>query len=208
MSASPTAQSKSALALARLYFENQNHIAGCIHDGLVQYVVGAKMWLESIEAELLDDDGKVAVKTIHNALSDGVQDARQLIRSLRHESASTEGLAQKLTESVARYQSSVDHKVELSINGDFAEIDDDLQFVVACLIDELLHLSLTTQAAILGILAERRDTHLEIELRANAWADPEQALQSLLILMRAVGGELSIDVEPSGTTLTAKFPII
>lgn len=207
LSLPPAAQPKSALSLARLYYESQNEIAGSIHDGFVQYFVGAKMWLESIEEEPLTEDGKIAIKTILDALSDGVSEARRLICQLRHDTIPSEDLAQALNNRLMRYQSSVEHKVDFAIEGDFANFDDDLQVVVSGFMHDLINRLLEVNATLVALSAERRDAHLKIQLLTQEMVDPQRALDSLHTLMRAIGGELSIRSEPPGSALVAKFPI-
>ena len=204
---SEPSQARAALSLARHYFERRRDIAGTLHDGFVQYMVGAKMWLESMAAEPLSEDGKSALTTALGALSSGVEDARHLVRQLSPGSSAAPNLSLAITESVMRYRSTVEREVDLAIRGNLIDLDEELYIVARGVVHDIFEFSRELDATIVSVFAERRQSQLEIQFGFTEPLKSQHSLQPLHVLMRAVGGELLGTAAPSGSALIARFPI-
>lgn len=58
-------------------------IADQIHDGPMQQLVGAKMWLDSIDVGTLSDESRSALTTALSALATAIEEMRAVMTELR-----------------------------------------------------------------------------------------------------------------------------
>jgi len=72
------------------------------HDGLIQYVVGSKMLLESLDRSLLTPDCVTTIDAVIDNLSRGLEDGRRVIRGIRPAALDDLGLAAALEELCAQ----------------------------------------------------------------------------------------------------------
>ena len=196
---------REALRVARLLYEDRGRIADTIHDGLVQYMVGAKMWTESLEEEQLSEDGKQAWRTILDALSDGVTTARQLIADLRGPTVTQNGLPARLTDmGWASSETSILLTVETPSleNTSTDPVNEDLCCLLAGLVDDLVTGLRSAGHQVAGVSLREQGTELVLEIEATASFELPRDCPAALI-WQALGGAWNLD----RSTLHARLPL-
>lgn len=196
------------LALARAYFENRHRIAGEIHDGFVQYVVGAKMWSESLEEDTLSEAGNAALQTSLTALADALNEARKLIRQLRPGQEVITSLGEAITHAVARYSSQAHRDPVLTIEGDLTGLHVDLEAIVTGVMHDLFAGFVDANANISALEVTRDPQRLEMKFSLRDTIDPSQHFGQLMVVLAAIDGQLSYLEDANGSNLTASFPIL
>ena len=189
---------RGALKLARLFFDRRNQVAGTIHDGVVQYIVGAKMWIEALEDESLSEEGIQAQKTAADALTDGVKTARQLIGQLR---APVEGAQLKtaISEMVMRYGATADNPFDVEI-GEIDPMDGDLADVIASVTEDFVRLAGDSDSRVERIIAQQTDSEISIHFGSSQPLPTDT--ETLAEILSAIGGTWEV----SDTQAVARFP--
>ena len=181
-----------AIRLARRLYEDRDRLAGEIHDGFVQYVVGGKMWLESLEDEALTENGKAALTTALDALADGVASARTLVTRLRTRFDGSKPFDEAISHGTLRYRSSVTHNVQLQVEGDFSAFSDDLNFVASGIAHDLFSGVLDAGGQITKVFVDGQREQLEISIHLPQPVEAAQQLDPLKRLLETLGSELVI----------------
>ena len=109
------------------------------HDGLIQYVVGATMLLERMQADpSLPENCGATLESVINCLSKGLEDARRVIRGIRPASLDDLGLRAAIDDLAGELRAD-GVEVEMTIDGQLEAVDDSLHTAVYRVIQELFH---------------------------------------------------------------------
>lgn len=109
------------------------------HDGLIQYVVGATMLLERMQADpSLPVSCGTTLASVIQCLSKGLEDARRVIRGIRPASLDDLGLRAAIDDLAGELQAD-GIAVEVAIDPQLEGVDDELHTTIYRVIQELFH---------------------------------------------------------------------
>lgn len=109
------------------------------HDGLIQYVVGASMLLERMQADpSLPEACGGTLESVMECLSKGLEDARRVIRGIRPASLDDLGLRAAIDDLASELRAD-GVEVEMTIDGQLEAVDESLHTAIYRVIQELFH---------------------------------------------------------------------
>ena len=145
-----------------------------IHDGLLQYVIGGRMLLESFERGNLDAHQRDTLDSVIGYLSKGIDDARQVVRGVRPTVLDDLGLQAAIHDLADQYR-------ELGVH-------------VECTIDRSLE----------GVAPSLKTTVYRITQEALANARKHSGSGRLLVTLARQGAELVLTIEDFGCGFDTK----
>ncbi len=201
--------------VASIFAEERAELAAELHDGLVQNVVGARMWLNSLHPAAISgsDETRAALEVIQHALDQASRDARNIISELSHSSdaaANRPLLVSRMIDYWRRRGVHVEHHapIELELK-DPSETIDALDAILALLLAWLFkYAAVDSQADTVSLRVNFGD-QLDVEFThngrivANATpAVPPTRLGCVKRLVELLDGRFDVNSGPSGQTVT------
>jgi len=188
-----------------------------IHDGFVQYVVGAQMSLQAIPYPAADDDhGRSVLDDIESYLRKAIAEGRRLIRDLRPMVLDEAGIVESLTHLIAdeerndRLTIAFDHDVR------FERLEPVLEGAIFRIVQESLNnVKQHSQVSHVGVQLIQREETLHIHVRDQGVGfDPQQVdpdrfgLRGIRERARLFGGKVTIESAPNkGTSILVMVPV-
>ena len=185
------------------------------HDGLIQYVVGAKMLLESIDHSGLPAECLAALDAVVEDLARGLEDGRRVIRGIRPAALDDLGLAAAIDDLCQQDRPGgpvIDACIEPAVD----TIPDGLQTTVYRVVQESLgnacrhgaadHVRVSVRLDGVAVEAVVADTGRGFDPHAGARTG--FGLMGMGERVRLAGGEFTVDSAPgAGTRVTARLPV-
>ena len=186
-----------------------------IHDGLLQYAIGARMLLESLVRDHPETPGADVIDAVQSYLSKGIEEGRQVVRGVRPTVLDDLGLEAALEDLAAQFEV-LGVGVECRIDADLAAIVPSLQTTIYRVTQESLNNVRKHSGSDRAIVSLRQvdgSLRLEIQDRGHGF-DVESARQrgfglvGMIERVRLAGGTLRIDSGGGrGTRVTAELPL-
>lgn len=202
----------------RNLIEAQEHekqmIGHDIHDGLLQYAIGARMLLESLVRDLPHMAGADVIDAVLDYLTKGIEEGRQLVRGVRPTVLDDLGLAAAIEDFTAQF-GGLGFGVTCRIDPDLAMIPPSLQTTIYRVAQESLNNARKhsgVECAMVALHRLRGCLRLTVEDRGRGF-DVESARQrgfgliGMTERVRLTGGTLRLDSRPGqGTRVEAEWP--
>jgi two-component system sensor histidine kinase UhpB len=203
----------------RNLIEAQEHekqaIGHDIHDGLLQYAIGARMLLESLVRNHPEMPGADVIDSVDGYLAKGIEEGRQVVRGVRPTVLDDLGLEAALEDLAAQFEG-LGVGVECRIKADLLAIPPSLQTTIYRVVQESLNnvrKHSGSDRATISLRQVDEGLRLEIEDRGHGF-DVESArhrgfgMIGMIERVRLAGGTLRIDSAPGrGTRVTAELPL-
>lgn len=186
-----------------------------IHDGMMQYAIGAAMLLEIAQAEADSPEQAKQITTALDCLRRGIAEGRQLIRGVRSAALDDLGLTagiQDLVDQMAAFGISVDARLCDDLDG----IPTELQTTVYRVVQESLT-NVRKHADTDRAQVEIQRTPLELTIRVidagkgfdvTARTADGFGLEGMAERVRLAGGDFAIESSPgAGSCVRARLPI-
>ena len=200
--------------LVSIFAEERAGVAAELHDGLIQYVVGAHMWLNSVNTvtTTASPEARAALEVIQHSLDRAAHDARNLINELslcREAVSQHEPCVEQIVDYWRRRGMRVEHhaSADLQINGTIAAI---LALTLTWLFKDA---ALAAQADTVRLqISAGNPLVVEFELHrpttvTAASAAPTQRLAFVKSLVQLLDGQFEIDSSSSRKTVTIRLPV-
>ena len=187
-----------------------------IHDGLLQYVIGGRMLLESFERGNLDAHQRDTLDSVISYLSKGIDDAKQVVRGVRPTVLDDLGLPAAINDLVDQYREIGMH-VECTIDGGLSGIAPSLQTTVYRITQEALTNARKHSGSgrlLVGLERQGADLVLTIEdfgcgFDTQGAADKGFGLTGMAERARLAGGECRVvSKRGGGTNVVCRLPIV
>lgn len=186
-----------------------------IHDGLLQYAIGARMLLESLLRDHPDAPGADVIDAVQGYLAKGIDEGRQVVRGVRPTVLDDLGLEAAL-EDLATQFAGLGMSVECRIDADLTAIPPSLQTTIYRVTQESLNNARKHSGGDRAAVSLREvdgRLHLDIEDHGHGF-DVVAARQrgfgliGMTERVRLAGGTLRIDSCPGhGTRVFAELPL-
>ena len=196
--------------------ENEKQAIGHdIHDGLLQYVIGGRMLLESFERGNLDARQRDVLDSVMGYLSKGIVDARQVVRGVRPTVLDDLGLAAAIHDLVDQLRESGVH-VECTIDQRLDDVSPSLKTTVYRITQEALSNARKHSGSDRLLVAlQRHDSKLELTVEdfgsgfdRHAVTDAGFGLTGMAERARLAGGDCTVVTRrASGTKVNCRLPI-
>ena len=185
------------------------------HDGLIQYAVGSKMLLESLDRGRLPADCVATVDAVIAHLASGLEDGRRVIRGIRPAALDDLGLAaalEELCEQPWPAGTAVDAEIDPAVD----EVDPGLQTTVYRIVQESLSNACRHSGAErVRVVVRRDDAGIDVVVADGGRGfDPGSGgsmgfgLIGIEERVRLAGGALALESAPgAGTQLTVHLPV-
>ena len=187
-----------------------------IHDGLLQYVIGGRMLLESFERGNLDAHQRDTLDSVISYLSKGIDDAKQVVRGVRPTVLDDLGLPAAINDLVDQYREIGMH-VECSIDGGLSGIAPSLQTTVYRITQEALtNARKHSGSGKLLVALKRQGAELVLTIEdfgcgfdTKGAADTGFGLTGMAERARLAGGECRVvSKRGGGTNVVCRLPIV
>jgi signal transduction histidine kinase len=189
-----------------------------IHDGFVQDVVGGKMTLEGVLAELESQDwpGTDRIQPGFDLLARAIAEGRRMISELRPMIIDDAGVVEALTHLVAEDCSDPSLRVELSFSAGFDRLDPMLEGAIYRIVQEALtNVKRHSQSGTAAVELTREGHRLLLKIRdegvgfdPNRVSNERFGLRGIRERARLFGGHATIDSTPGdGTRITVDLPL-
>ena len=200
--------------------QDRQLIAFEIHDGVVQEMTAAQMFLEAGLAQLKRDEAEAnehAVKCFQDGafwLRRSIEGSRQLIHGLQPPEMENVGLAEAVR--IMASNSPLADNITIEANGDFADIDESLVLCVYRIVQESLTNAwkhAEADRAVVRMRMEAGQIQLEIEdngegFDTTATSDDRFGLKGMRQRIVVFGGQLDVESQVGkGTTIRATLPV-
>jgi len=203
----------------RNLIEAQEHekqtIGHDIHDGLLQYAIGARMLLESLVRDHPEMPGADVIDAVHGYLAKGIEEGRQVVRGVRPTVLDDLGLEAAIEDLATQFEG-LGVAIECRIRADLVAIPPSLQTTIYRVVQESLNNVRKHSGSDRAVVSLRQvdgGLRLEIEDRGHGF-DVESARQrgfgliGMIERVRLAGGTVRIDSSPGGgTRVTAELPL-
>ena len=185
------------------------------HDGLIQYVVGSKMLLESLDRSDLPADCVATIEDVVEQLARGLEDGRRVIRGIRPAALDDLGLAAAIDD-LCQQERPGGPAIDACIAPAADAIPDSLQTTVYRVVQESLGNACRHSGADTVQVAVRVDGDaVEVIVADNGRGFDRRmdghtgfGLLGMGERVRLAGGEFTIDTAPgTGTRVRASFPL-
>lgn len=185
------------------------------HDGLIQYSVGSKMLLESLQTNDLPAAMKSVVDSVIDCLAKGIDDGRRVIRGIRPAVLDDLGLRAAVDDLVEDVKKS-EIDVEVSFDGNIDDLPSALQTTAYRVIQESFNNARrhSGTTSIRMHLARGADGFVVIIEDFGAGFDPAATgntgfgLLGLTERVRLAGGTCTVDTAPgAGTRVAVQLPL-
>lgn len=184
------------------------------HDGLIQYAVGAKMLLESLERTVLPAAEAGAIDDAIQALARGIEDGRRVIRGIRPAELDDLGLAAALGALVDDTEAAgitVDSAIDPTID----DLPPVFQVTVYRIVQEALsNVRRHAGGRHAGLRCGRQGDEITVEVRDDGVGlGPDRAptgfgITGMQERARLLGGECTVSGKPGeGTTVRVRLPV-
>jgi PAS domain S-box-containing protein len=185
------------------------------HDGLIQYVVGSKMLLESLDRSLLQQESAATIDLVIDNLTRGLEDGRRVIHGIRSAALDDLGLAaaiEELCDQTHPGLPGITAMIDPAVNG----IPDGLQTTVYRIVQESLgnarrHSGADRVWVTVRVAAEAVEISVVDSghgFDAGAGDRPGFGLIGMTERVQLAGGEFSIESgQGRGTRVTARLPL-
>lgn len=203
----------------RNLIEAQEHekqtIGHDIHDGLLQYAIGARMLLEALVRDHPEMPGVDVIDAVQGYLAKGIEEGRQVVRGVRPTVLDDLGLEAALEDLAAQFEG-LGVGVECRIKADLLAIPPSLQTTIYRVTQESLNNVRKHSGSDRAMISLRRvDEGLRLEIEDHGHGfDVESARQrgfgmiGMIERVRLTGGTLRIDSAPGrGTRVIAELPL-
>ena len=190
-----------------------------LHDGVTQYVVGAKMILDSVSNRLAEGD-VLRVKELETAdasLGRAIQEARRIISGLRPLIIDEQGISGAIDYLINEHEQRSGLHVDFTNNLAFARCDPLLENTVFRIVQEALN-NVVRHAEVkeTDIHLFQSHTKLHVEICDNGVGfDPAKipavrfGLRGIMERVRLLGGKAAIESAPGkGTKIIAELPFL
>lgn len=186
-----------------------------IHDGVLQYVIGGRMLLESLLRDHPAGPGLDVINAVLRYLNKGIEEGRQVVRGVRPPVLDDLGLGAAL-EDLAAHFAGLGVSVECRIDADLASISPPMQTAIYRIAQESLSNARKHSGSDRAMLSLRRcddGVRLEIEDHGRGFEVESVGqcgfgLLGMTERVRLVGGELRVESSPSGgTRICVKLPL-
>lgn len=185
-----------------------------IHDGLLQYVVGAKMIVESI-CQSSDGNARELGKTVRRLLGNAIVDGRAVIAGLRPMVIDDQGIVGAIEYLISDEPI---RKLEVDFRHDvaFDRLDPRLEQAVFRIVQEALtNVSRHSQATAASITLTQRDHRLQLQISDSGVGfnlddipSDRFGVRGILERARLFGGSAKIATSPGkGTQITVDIPL-
>lgn len=186
-----------------------------IHDGLLQYAIGARMLLESLLRDHPDMPGADVLDAVQSYLAKGIEEGRQVVRGVRPTVLDDLGLEAALEDLTAQF-AGLGMRVECRIDADLAAIPPSLQTTIYRVTQESLSNARKHSGSDLAVVSLRAvdgGLRLEVEDQGRGF-DVSTARErgfgvvGMTERVQLAGGTLRIDSRPGhGARVTAELPL-
>ena len=187
-----------------------------IHDGLLQYVIGGRMMLESFERGNLDAHQRDTLDSVIDYLSKGIDDAKQVVRGVRPTVLDDLGLPAAIHDLAEQYRE-VDMHVECAIDRSLDGVAPSLQTTVYRITQEALaNARKHSGSSRLLVALGRQDAELVLTIEdfgcgfdPKVESDTGFGLTGMAERARLAGGECRVvSMRGSGTKIVCRLPIV
>ncbi len=188
-----------------------------IHDGLVQYIVGAQMQLQAMSPQESESDIEASnLGSIEAHLQQAIAEGRRLIRDLRPMVLDEAGVVESLLHLIADQEEAAALTIAFEHDVQFDRLDAMLEGAIFRIVQEsLTNVKKHANTAHVGVQLKQTGDMLEITIRDNGEGfDPKQidparfGLRGIHERARLFGGKATINSKPGkGTTIQAKLPV-
>ena len=185
------------------------------HEGLIQYVVGSKMILESLDRGRLPADYVARLESVIEHLARGLEDGRRVIRGIRPAALDDLGLAAALEE-LCRHERPVGPAIDLDVDHAVDLAPAGLQTTAYRVVQEAISNAIRHSGADRVVVSvRRRDTLLDLVVsddghgfRPRADGHPGFGLIGMEERVRLAGGDFAVETAPgAGTRITVRLPL-
>ncbi len=198
--------------------ENERRmVAHDIHDGFVQYVVGAHMCAQGIPHRTSEqDEVRPVIEDINTYLQKAISEGRRLIRDLRPLVLDEAGIVESLTHLIADKQQHDKLSVAFEHDVQFDRLERMLEGAIFRIVQEsLTNIKKHSQVSHAGVQLTQIGDMLEIVVRdqgvgfdPNEVAPDRFGLRGIRERARLFGGSATIDSSPGqGTSIQASLPL-
>ena len=186
-----------------------------IHDGLLQYVIGGRMLLESFERGNLDDRQRDVLDSVMGYLSKGIVDARQVVRGVRPTVLDDLGLEASIHDLADQLRESGMH-VECTIDSSLDDVSPSLKTTVYRITQEAFsNARKHSSSERLLVALQRHESELELTVEdfgcgydRHAAADTGFGLTGMAERARLAGGECRVVTRRDvGTKVVCRLPV-
>jgi two-component system NarL family sensor kinase len=192
-------------------------VAHAIHDGFVQYAVGAQMWLQAAEEALTEDQVELsrAVFTARDSIAQSIREARRMIREFRPVVVEQEGIAAGIRSLIADLG---DSGIEIQMTGELstARSDSVVELQVFRICQRVLnHVIRHGKACRATVGLEQEDGFLVLKIAHDGSGCKPDAVPPLRLIWedirvrtKVLGGELVIENRPDdGHRVCVRLPL-
>ena len=214
-----TADQELLRSLLELEMQAREVVAYEIHDGFVQHAVGTQMWLQALD-KLVDRDNEEIARAMNVALdsiTQGVADARAMIRDLRPVVFRGQGLLNGLSQLIRVMQKKTERPIRFLCDQPPPELLDLLEGQVFRIVQESLNNVIrhsNASEATVWLHGDSAKLHVEITDNGTGF-DPEQVpsgrygLEGIARRAKVFGGSCKVDSESGlGTRIRITLPVI
>jgi len=185
-----------------------------IHDGMLQYVIAAKMLLHSCVEQQPNTAGSSITQAI-DCLAKSIDEARQVVRGVRSAVLDDLGLSAAIDDLCEQFNGS-GFGVTTTLANDLGDVPLALQTTAFRIVQEsLANARKHSRAAAVAVEVARSDDGLRLTVRDDGCGFETASvrgqgfgLMGMRERVRLAGGEIRIDSSPGrGTTITARLPV-
>ncbi|MDQ2940407.1 MAG: sensor histidine kinase [Actinomycetota bacterium] len=199
---------RTSSAALRAQEEERTRVARDLHDEVNQALTGVLLRLEAAR-ERAPAELKPELAQTRSLANQAMEELLSLARQLRPTALDDLGLKAAIAGQVEELASHREVDATLAPEGDFSDLDDDVQLVVYRVAQEALsNAARHSEASQIGVSLKRRETGVELKVSDNgrgfSFADADQGLGIAGMRERAllVDGEVEIHSRPGeGTTV-------
>jgi PAS domain S-box-containing protein len=200
--------------------EKERQMIACeIHDGFVQHVVGAQMWMEAVKEAIpaTDEAGLEAAKTVQQSMLAAVVDARQMISSLRPIVTETIDLEQGIANLAYEYRKQTAAEIELVTEGSLEALKPLMAGVALRIVQESVRNAVRhAGASKIVVLAKFDQHHLTLQIDDDgcgfdtaAVSDDRFGLQGIKKRAEVFAGLAEVKSQVGeGTRILVQLPLI
>lgn len=203
-------------ALRRLFESQESErqlVAHEIHDGIVQYAVGAKMLAESLQADLHAEPLQDQLNALTDVLTKSVDEGRRLIAGLRPLILDDGGIVEAIDHLICEHDAEV--TTSFSHEGPFGDLSSALKNALYRITQEsLTNAKKYSQADRIEICLKRVKETVNLEVRdrgigfqLDAVPEGHYGIQGIEERARLLGGVARIETSPGqGTRVLVEIP--
>ncbi len=205
--------------LLELELKAREVVAYEIHDGFVQHAVGTQLWLQNAQLHVKDASPEIqnSLQIALDAITQGVTEARAMIRDLRPVVVDYLGLANGLNQLVGVMQKKSTIPIQYESCSAIPRMLPLLEAQVLRIVQESLNNVIRhSQASEANVWMRSDDDHIEVEVCDNGIgfdtakiAPGRYGLEGIKQRARVFGGTASIESRPNkGTCIKVTMPVI